>query len=414
MKLIRTIKLKLDADSQAFKPTVEAFTKAFNHVCQIGWHDKDYNGVSLHQKTYSATRTYLPAQLACSARMKATEALKGTATAIKKRNKRLKDLEQKRIKYPNRFYKTPKEISCPQSKQSSIRYDARSYNIWFDRNEISLLTVDGRKKFKIDVPEYFKQYLHWRRCSADLFIRSNGIFLNIVFENDIPDAINNNNYVGIDRGIKNLVVTSDNQFYGGSHVKQIHRKYDRLRSKLRSVLDKGKKSKRGVKRHLAKISHKANRFMTDYNHCLSKQIIASIPVGSTLVLEDLKGIRERVQHKKEQRRDFHRWSFYQLEQFLIYKAAAKGIAVAYVDARYTSLKCSKCGHIERGNRVIQSCFECKKCGFQLNADLNASRNIRFNYLDAIRALGSRKCHPSRALVIEPGAPGSSVEQAVIL
>jgi hypothetical protein len=30
---------------------------------------------------------------------------------------------------------------------------------WFDKNEISLLTTNGRLKFQIKVPEYFQQYL---------------------------------------------------------------------------------------------------------------------------------------------------------------------------------------------------------------------------------------------------------------
>ena len=37
--------------------------------------------------------------------------------------------------------------------------------------------------------------------------------------------------------------------------------------------------------------------------------------------------------------------------------------------------CSKCGYCARNNRKTQANFECKSCGFKLNADLNASRNI---------------------------------------
>ena len=133
MKLVRTIKIRLDEDKNIFQPTIDAYTKAFNYTCQIGWNYKDFNGVSLHHKVYSTTRQYLPSQLAVSARMKATEALKST---------------QKRIKQK-------KKVSCPQSKQASIRYDARSYNVWLEKNEISLSTTEGRKRFKIDIPDYF-------------------------------------------------------------------------------------------------------------------------------------------------------------------------------------------------------------------------------------------------------------------
>ena len=51
----------------------------------------------------------------------------------------------------------------------------------------------------------------------------------------------------------------------------------------------------------------------------------------------------------------------------------------YVDLRenhpaYSSQRCSCCGYIERGNRLSQSDFLYRKCGFQTNADLNTGRN----------------------------------------
>lgn len=366
MKLTRTVKIKLNISSNEIKPTLEAYTNAFNYVCQTGWQNKDFNGVSLHHKTYQTTRAYLPSQLAISARMKATEALKAVKDRLKKKQ----------------------TVSCPQSKLCSIRYDARSYNVWFDRGEISLLTVDGRKKFPIIVPDYFKQYLDWRRASADLFLRRNGVFLHIIFEKEISDVPLSGEVIGIDRGINKLAVTSNNQFFGGGHIKHVSRRYEKLRSKLQSC---GSKS---AKRHLRKLSKKENRFRADINHKISKQIVGSLQPGNVIVLEDLKSIRQNSRLRKKQRKQLHKWNFFQFQQFLTYKAEAKGIRVEYVDSRYTSQKCSVCGYTSRSNRPYQSIFKCKHCGFSLNADLNAARNIRQNYLDAIG-------YPGRASVNKP-------------
>lgn len=366
MKLTRTVKIKLNISPGEIKPTLEAYTIAFNYVCQIGWQDKDFNGVSLHHKTYQATRSYLPSQLAISARMKATEALKSAKDRLKKKQ----------------------EVSCSQSRLCSIRYDARSYNVWFDRNEVSLLTIDGRKTFPIVVPEYFKQYLDWRRASADLFLRRNGVFLHIVFEKEIFETPLSGEVVGIDRGINNLAVTSNNQFFGGGHIKHVSIRYEKLRSKLQSC---GSKS---AKRHLRKLSKKENRFRADINHTISKRIVQSLKPGTVIVLEDLKSIRQTSRLRKKQRKQLHKWNFFQFQQFLTYKAEAKGIRVEYVDSRYTSQKCSVCGYVSRSNRPYQAVFKCRHCGFSLNADLNASRNIRQNYLDAIS-------HPGRASVNKP-------------
>lgn len=366
MKLIRTIKLKLDISTEVIKPTIEAYTKAFNFVCQMGWDNSDSNGVSLHNKTYLETRVYLPSQLAVSARMKATEAIKSVKARLKKKQK----------------------TACPQSKQAAIRYDARSFNVWFDRNELSLLTVDGRKKISISVPEYFQQYLTWKRCSADLFIRKNKVFLNIVFSKDITDPELTGKVVGIDRGIKKIAVTSENQFFGGGQIKKVSKRYGKIRKALQSC---GSKS---AKRHLRKISKKENRFRADANHVITKQIVESLGDGTVIAIEDLSGIRQNVRLRKKQRGELHKWNFFQFEQFLAYKAEAKGMKIEHVDARYTSQKCSVCGYISRSNRQSQAVFKCKHCGFSLNADLSASRNIRQNYLDAT-------CYPGRVPVNEP-------------
>jgi len=367
MKHVKAVTVKLECSPDLVMPTIKAYTKAFNHVCSVGWKDKDINAVSLHHKTYQFCKTLLPAQLTCSARNKAAEALKGVKAIIRKGRK----------------------ATCPISKQSSIRYDHNSYTVWFDRKELSISTISGRKKLFFKAPPYFNDFADWRRTSAELFVRKGKVLLSLVFEKEITDIKPSGSIVGIDRGINKISVTSDNQFFGGSHVKQIVNRYKKLRKALQS------KGTTSAKRHLQRINMKENRFRRDVNHVISKRIVSNLSQGTTLVLEDLTNIRTgSKKFRKEQRFWINGWSFFQLESFLKYKAAFAGCFVDFVDARYTSQKCSKCGHTERGNRTKQSLFKCKHCGFQLNADLNASRNISQNYQDAI-------CHPDRGPVNDP-------------
>jgi putative transposase len=133
---------------------------------------------------------------------------------------------------------------------------------------------------------------------------------------------------------------------------------------------------------LKRLTRKERQFRADINHQISKKIIQSIPEGSTIVLEELTGIRNKRLRKK-QRTLLNNWSYFQLEQFLTYKAMAKGISVEHIDARYTSQRCSKCGFVCRSNRK-QHEFCCKHCGYRLNADLNASRNICNKHLDSYK------------------------------
>ena len=53
-----------------------------------------------------------------------------------------------------------------------------------------------------------------------------------------------------------------------------------------------------------------------------------------------------------------------------------GITISLTNAEYTSQQCSKCGHIHKDNRKTQEKFKCIHCGYEENADLNASINIR--------------------------------------
>jgi len=92
----------------------------------------------------------------------------------------------------------------------------------------------------------------------------------------------------------------------------------------------------------------------------------------------LSGIRNQRRNKKINKW-ISSWSFYQLEQFLTYKAEAKGRQVGYVDARYTSQKCSRCKQRHSTNRH-KSRFHCKTCGFKAHADINASTNIKDDYI----------------------------------
>ena len=365
------MKLKLNTNSSEWYDTFDAYTKAYNFVCSTGYVDNDTNGSSLHHKTYEILRNYLPSQLACSARVKATESLSS-----------VKSLKQK-----------GKNVSCPQSSRCSIRLDKNSYTVWMNRCEASILTINGRKKVSFSIPEYFKKYLSWKQASAELFIFQDKVYLHIVFAKDYEDIQETNDiFLGIDRGIKQLSVSSDNKFYSGKETKRISKRYERLRAKLQSS------KKRSSKRHFSKVNRKEQRFRKNTNHTISKRIIDSLPSFSTVILENLINIRESSKKfRKETKKQINKWNFYQFEQFLIYKAEQKYIQVKYVDARYTSQKCSNCGCIIKSNRKSQSWYHCSECNFKLNADLNASRNIRNNYLQSIG-------YVDRADVNQPIAP----------
>ena len=70
------------------------------------------------------------------------------------------------------------------------------------------------------------------------------------------------------------------------------------------------------------------------------------------------------------------WPYYDLEQKLIYKAAANHQRVVKVDPAYTSQTCPVCGHTERANRDKRNhIFRCKHCGYTSNDDRIGAMNL---------------------------------------
>jgi IS605 OrfB family transposase len=354
----RTIPIQLQPDIETAKvlsQTIEQYTWSFNAVCKYGWENGLANGVELHKATYYDHRamTGLPSQLVCAARVKATQALK-SAKSLKRKGK---------------------TVSCPTSKRCPIRYDARSYTVWFDRSELSILSINGRLKMPFEIAEYYRQYLNWKNTSADLLQDRKGRWwLHVVMEIETPQTIATEEVIGVDLGIASPAVDSRGNKYGSDHWKVVEDRTFELRRRLQS---KGTKS---AKRHLKKLSGRQKRFRKDCDHVLSKRLVQSVSSGATLVFEDLTNIRGRAKMRKAQRRRLHGWNFHQFQVFVTYKAVARGVNVGFVDPRYTSQKCSQCGHIERGNRPSQAQFRCKKCGYECHGDYNAAMNIRADFL----------------------------------
>jgi len=385
----RAAKFTLDISSETLMPTIKAYTRGFNRAARVGYPLKRLDANVVHIKTYTKMRYYLPSQLAVSARCKAVECLKSLREHQKQENYRARQSNRE-----------PKIFKCPRSRQMSIRYDARSYNVWLDKGQVSLLTTKGRIKVSFSVPRHFQQYLSWRRCSADLMVRKNKVFLHVVFEKDIAQPESNGTVVGLDRGINNVAVISNNRFHGGKRIQRVKKRYQRLRAILQGKKHSGK-------RHLVRMSHRENRFMRDANHCVSKRIVSELKSGDTIVLEDLTGIRRNKTKKKEKnkhrRKKVNAWSFFQFEQFLTYKSLFKGIGVAKVAPCWTSQECSRCGHVAEGNRITQSLFSCEECHHSLHADLNASRVIASRFFNSKEARSpSKACRQSAKCQIDEG------------
>jgi putative transposase len=91
---------------------------------------------------------------------------------------------------------------------------------------------------------------------------------------------------------------------------------------------------------------------------------------SVIVLEDLTGIRPRMD--KRMNRRISMWPRRKLHQIIEYKAAWQGIPIVKVDPRYSSRKCPVCGSIQDSRKGTE--FVCG-CGWHIDRHINASINL---------------------------------------
>jgi IS605 OrfB family transposase len=102
---------------------------------------------------------------------------------------------------------------------------------------------------------------------------------------------------------------------------------------------------------------------------------------SYIAVEHLTHIRERMDNRDDQvKRQMHNWAFRELQEMLGYKAAEYGIRVEDIPPAFTSQTCSKCGHQSSTNRNSEGWFECNGCGYSVDGDYNASKNIGLKLL----------------------------------
>ena len=261
----------------------------------------------------------------------------------------------------------------------------RDYSL--TQNCFSVNTLNGRVKlpyFAEGMSKYFNHSIY-KFGTAKLVNKHGKYYLHIpvtyeVEESNISDICN---VVGIDRGINFVVATYDSKhksgFVSGKAIKQKRANYSRLRKELQM------RHTPSSRRRLKAIGQRENRWMQDINHQVSKALATGNPKHTLFVLEDLTGIRNVTERVKTKNRYVSvSWSFYDLEQKLIYKAKQNQSSVIKVDPRYTSQCCPACGHTEKSNRNKKiHLFTCKNCGYTSNDDRIGAMNLYrmgINYL----------------------------------
>jgi putative transposase len=287
-------------------------------------------------------------------------------------------------------YKRDKSIRPKFRKHAAVPYSMGKNISFKGPDRVSISTLDGRVVVPFVMGKYQAERFGWSKGQCDLVLRADGKWFLLVTV-DVPDGtpIPPSDFIGVDFGVVNIAVDSDGTFHASEPIEAKRIQYTQRRKRLgKETKGASRKRRRACHKAMARVERKESRFRKDVNHCVSKQLVARAKdTGQGIAIEDLEGIRDGQQFRKQQRARMGSWAFFQLRALIEYKARLAGVFVAVVDPAYTSQTCNTCGHCERGNRKSQSEFQCRVCGHEAHADLNSALNLR----DKARVAVNRPC-----------------------
>jgi transposase len=188
--------------------------------------------------------------------------------------------------------------------------------------------------------------------------------------------------VGIDRGVAVSAALSNGELLSCPRLAgQEQQRLRRLERRLARA-KRGSERRKRVKRALARLKARDADIRKDWCEKTSTSLACRFDV---IRVEDLKiGCMTRsakgtatepgrnVRQKAGLNREIMRSGWGLLVRRLSDKAPGR---VEKVNPAYTSQRCSACGRIAAGSRESQALFRCVACGYTLDADVNAARNI---------------------------------------
>lgn len=181
-----------------------------------------------------------------------------------------------------------------------------------------------------------------------------------------------NSSIGIDLGIKDLVITSEGQvFENKKHLKRMCFKLIKLQ-RQHSKTKKGGKNREKLRIKIAKIHRKIRFQKKHYYYQITNQLLRD---NQTIVIETL-NVKGMMANRKLAR-VISDASWGMLIQMFDYKAAWYGREIIKISTFFPSSKtCSGCGNIKTKLKLSERTYDCECCGLSIDRDLNAAINIK--------------------------------------
>jgi putative transposase len=229
---------------------------------------------------------------------------------------------------------------------------------------------------------------------------ANRYFVSILVEEDIKPLEVTPKMVGLDLGLKSMVITSDGHTYGNPKFFAKDEKKLAKAQRRHAKKKKGSKNRAKARLKVARIHKKIADRRRNYQHQLSTHTIRE---NQVVCVESLSVKNMVKNHCLAKAISDVGWA--EFVRQLEYKASWYGRTLVKIDKWYPSSKrCFDCGHILDSLTLDVREWTCPECGVVHDRDINAARNILAAGL-AVAACGEA-VRPG-AVKTKPGKPQRS-------
>ena len=210
-------------------------------------------------------------------------------------------------------------------------------------------------------------------------------FASIQGEFEIPEKESTGEIIGVDLGIKSLLIDSNGTEIKNERFLKKALKKIKYEQRQLSKKKKGSNSRNKQRKVLAKQYQKVTDQRNNYLHQVSTKLIND---NQVIVLEDL-AVKNMVKnHKLAQAISDVSWG--SLVSMLKYKAIWYNRQVIHIDRFYPSSKtCSNCYHVMPSMDLSIREWTCLSCGIEHDRDVNAAKNILRQGLNIMSGLGTK-------------------------
>jgi putative transposase len=196
-----------------------------------------------------------------------------------------------------------------------------------------------------------------------------------------------NGEIGIDLGLKHALVCSDGQVFDAPKPLKENLKRLQRRSRQHSSKQKDSNNRKKSQRRLARLHARIQRIRRDWQHKVTTKLARE---NQTVCLEDL-NVKGMTRNRRFSRAEAD-IGFAEIRRQFGYKTALYNGRTVVIDRWFpSSKKCSRCGAVKDFIALSERVFHCDRCGFEIDRDLNAAKNIR-----TVGLTGTYACGPGGA------------------